>query len=257
MSTLTLEIRGPELTPAERAQRARARADRRRHDVAAGARDRIAGPVPYEQVPALSTTSTRSSSARRSRAAARRFDKVLCEACGVRPSGRRQQPDLAGRSRRPAARAALSRRATRWLWRSVLSELAAAEPATRAAAGAELRRRVVAGHSVDSWADAVAAAVARLPRVSFRRGDAALRAGELGPASATCAPSRAVPPPAGGRCERARPARLADRSALRRSTRSAWRSGSTRARTAQRRLRRPDPLEPALGGRGPPSGCRS
>ena len=37
--------------------------------------------------------------------------------------------------------------------------LAAAGPEVRAEAGAELRRRVVEGHSLDSWADAVAAAV--------------------------------------------------------------------------------------------------
>ena len=45
-----------------------------------------------------------------------------------------------------------------------LVALAAAEPATRAETGAELRRRVVEGHSVGSWADAVAAAVVRLNR---------------------------------------------------------------------------------------------
>ena len=39
-----------------------------------------------------------------------------------------------------------------------LTGLAAAAPAARAATGAELRRRVVEQHSLDSWADAVAAA---------------------------------------------------------------------------------------------------
>ena len=43
-----------------------------------------------------------------------------------------------------------------------LVALAAAEPSVRADTGAELRRRVVAGHSVGSWADAVTATVARL-----------------------------------------------------------------------------------------------
>ncbi len=43
-----------------------------------------------------------------------------------------------------------------------LVALAAADPAVRAETGAELRRRVVAGHSVGSWADAVTAIVARL-----------------------------------------------------------------------------------------------
>ena len=42
-----------------------------------------------------------------------------------------------------------------------LLALAAAGPERRAEAGAELRRRVVEGHSLDSWADAVVAAVAR------------------------------------------------------------------------------------------------
>ena len=41
----------------------------------------------------------------------------------------------------------------------VLEGLAAAGPERRRAAGAELRRRVLAEHSVDSWADAVIAAV--------------------------------------------------------------------------------------------------
>ena len=40
-----------------------------------------------------------------------------------------------------------------------LTALAAAGRDARAEAGAELRRRVVAGHSLDSWADAVAATV--------------------------------------------------------------------------------------------------
>ena len=45
-----------------------------------------------------------------------------------------------------------------------LVALAAAEPSVRADTGAELRRRVVAGHSVGSWAEAVTATVARLTR---------------------------------------------------------------------------------------------
>jgi glycosyltransferase involved in cell wall biosynthesis len=44
----------------------------------------------------------------------------------------------------------------------LLADLAAAEPAVRREAGAELRRRVVAGHSVDGWADQVVALVRRL-----------------------------------------------------------------------------------------------
>jgi glycosyltransferase involved in cell wall biosynthesis len=46
----------------------------------------------------------------------------------------------------------------------LLLDLAAAPPDERAATGAELRSRVVVGHSVDSWADAVAAAVLDLRR---------------------------------------------------------------------------------------------
>jgi len=44
----------------------------------------------------------------------------------------------------------------------VIAAFARAEPAVREEAGCELRRRVEAGHSVDSWADGVVATVRRL-----------------------------------------------------------------------------------------------
>jgi hypothetical protein len=43
----------------------------------------------------------------------------------------------------------------------VIAAFARAEPAARDEAGRELRRRVEAGHSVDSWADGVVATVRR------------------------------------------------------------------------------------------------
>ena len=117
----------------------------------------LAGPVPHEQVPALlhefdalvSATQPTSSET---------FDKVLCEggACGlpVVASNGNFADLLEGLpidSRFPAGNAdALA---------VVLERLATATPEERRRSGSELRRRVLAEHSVDSWADAVIAAV--------------------------------------------------------------------------------------------------
>ena len=63
-----------------------------------------------------------------------------------------------------------------------LVALAAAEPSVRADTGAELRRRVVAGHSVGSWADAVDGdRCAPGTGVSSPRGDQPSEPTELGP----------------------------------------------------------------------------
>lgn len=152
----SLEIRGPELTPAETAHRAEL------ERIVAGTatlHDRVAltGAVSHEQVPALlnafdvlvSATQPTSSET---------FDKVLCEAaaCGlpVVASNRNFADILDGLSPESSFPAgdvdALG---------GVLERLAAAGPEQRRASGAELRRRVLAGHSVDSWADAVIASV--------------------------------------------------------------------------------------------------
>ena len=45
-----------------------------------------------------------------------------------------------------------------------LLEIGAAGPRVRHELGAELRRRVAAGHSIDSWADAVVATISGLRR---------------------------------------------------------------------------------------------
>ena len=151
----TLEIRGPELTPAESGYRA----DLGRIVLETPALQgsvTFAAPVSHEQVPALlrgfdalvNATQPTSSET---------FDKVLLEgaACGlpVVASNRTFAEALEGLPVElyfPAGDApALA---------GVLEALAAASPERRRAAGAELRRRVLAVHSVDSWADAVIAA---------------------------------------------------------------------------------------------------
>ena len=152
----TLEIHGPELTPAERSQRVQL------EKTVAGTpslqgRVTLAGPVSHEQVPALMNDFTVLVSATEP-TSSETFDKVLCEgaACGlpVVASNRTFADVLHGLPLElgfPAGDApALA---------DVLEGLAAAGPERRRAAGAELRRRVLAEHSVDSWADAVIGAV--------------------------------------------------------------------------------------------------
>jgi D-inositol-3-phosphate glycosyltransferase len=153
----TLELRGPELTPVE--SRHRAELDRIVGETAAlRGRVTFAQAIPHDEVPALlrdvdvlvSATQPTSSET---------FDKVLCEgaACGlpVVASNRALGAFLGGfplELRFPAGDAtALA---------DIIERLAEAGPAIRVEIGAELRRRVVADHSVESWADAVLAAVA-------------------------------------------------------------------------------------------------
>jgi glycosyltransferase involved in cell wall biosynthesis len=151
----TLEIRGPELTPVETAHRAEL------ERIVAGTpalhgRVTLAGPVPHEQVPALLNSFAALVSATQP-TSSETFDKVLCEggACGlpVVASNRNFADVLEGLpldSRFPVGDAgALA---------GVLERLADAGPERRRVSGAELRRRVLAQHSVDSWADAVIAA---------------------------------------------------------------------------------------------------
>jgi glycosyltransferase involved in cell wall biosynthesis len=156
-----LEIRGPQLTPDERAHRDELAATAAASP-ALRARVRIELPLPRDQLPSLLGGADALLSATQSGETVT-LDKVVYEAaaCGV--------PVLASNDAlaeflgglplellfppRDAARLA-----------DLLLALAAAEPAVRAEAGAELRRRVVAGHSVESWADAVVSAVARKSR---------------------------------------------------------------------------------------------
>jgi glycosyltransferase involved in cell wall biosynthesis len=152
----TLEIRGPELTPVESSHRAEL------ERIVAGTsalqgRVTLAGPVSYEQVPALLNAFAALVSATEP-TSSETFDKVLCEGAAsglpVVASNRNFADLLQGLpldSRFPAGdSAALA---------GVLERLAAAGAEGRRVAGAELRRRVLAGHSVDSWANAVIAAV--------------------------------------------------------------------------------------------------
>ena len=153
-----LEIRGPQLTGDERAHASELRDAVAASPTLAG-RVRIEPPLPRSALPELLRGADALLSATQPRAS-ETLDKVVYEAaaCGV--------PVLASNSAldeflgdlplelRFAAREpdGLADR---------LRAFAAADAATRAETGAELRRRVVAGHSVDSWADAVVAAVAR------------------------------------------------------------------------------------------------
>jgi glycosyltransferase involved in cell wall biosynthesis len=156
-----LEIRGPQLTDDERAHREEL-------EGAIGAsptlseRVRIEPPLSRDEIPArlrgsdalLSATQPRSSET---------LDKVVYEAaaCGVPVLASNAALDefLAGLpvELRFRARDAESLAQT-------LLDFAAAGPEARREAGAELRRRVVAGHSVESWADAVTKIVAAQTR---------------------------------------------------------------------------------------------
>ena len=120
----------------------------------------------------------------------------------MRPPRDRQQRGAGRVPRRPAARAARSRRATRTRSRDGCSSSPPRPVETRGQVGAELRRRVVEGHSVDSWADAVTAAVPRRA-VSSGGGDRsppsrrlvrprARRAGPRGRSSSPAAPPRTL-----------------------------------------------------------------
>ncbi|HZU20819.1 MAG TPA: glycosyltransferase family 4 protein [Gaiellaceae bacterium] len=144
---LRLEIRGPSLTPDEEAHRTElaARAD--------GERVRLMPAAPRCEIPALLARADAVVSPNEPRAGAT-LDKAVFEAAACRRPVVSTNPAFAGlldglplellaRPRDPQALAAR------------LDGLAAAPHAVRVAAGEELRRRVVAGHSLDHWADAV------------------------------------------------------------------------------------------------------
>ena len=156
-----LEIRGPQLTDDERAHVAELRA---RVDASPGLGDRvrIEPPVPRDQLPELLRNGDALLSATQPRAS-ETLDKVVYEAAAaglpVIASNSALAAFLAGV---PLELAFPARDADALAER--LLELAAATPATRREVGLELRRRVVEGHSVRSWADAVARLVARQAR---------------------------------------------------------------------------------------------
>ena len=152
----TLEIRGPELTPDERAHRAELDAVIRASPLLA-AHARIAEPVPRAEIPALLGAADALVSANQP-TASQTLDKVVYEAaaCAVpviasNPALHEFLDQLPVELRFPPRdAAALAER---------LLDFAAAPGEARAATGAELRRRVVRDHSLEHWADAVLAAV--------------------------------------------------------------------------------------------------
>jgi glycosyltransferase involved in cell wall biosynthesis len=153
-----LEIRGPQLTDDERAHR------RELEAAVAGSeilrrRVRIEPPVPRDELPFRFVQADALLSATQPRASLT-LDKVVYEAAAsglpVVASNPGLEEFLAGlplELRFPGRDAgALAER---------LLALGAASPDERAATGVELRRRVVEGHSLASWADGVTAALAR------------------------------------------------------------------------------------------------
>jgi glycosyltransferase involved in cell wall biosynthesis len=155
-----LEIRGPSLTGDERAHRSEL--ERRIAD--GGLPVTLAGPVPREEVPALLAHADVVVSPNEPRAGST-LDKAVFEAAAcARPvvsTNAAFAPLLGGLPvpllARPRDAGSLA---------ATLEAVAGANPDARAAAGAELRRRVVAGHSLEHWADEVIAVVreVRSPR---------------------------------------------------------------------------------------------
>jgi glycosyltransferase involved in cell wall biosynthesis len=152
-----LEIRGPQLTDDERAHR------RELEATVAGSsrlrdRVRLEPPLPRDELPSLLAGAHALVSATQPRGS-ETLDKVVYEAaaCGVPVLASNTALDefLGGLPLRlrfpPRDAEALA---------DLLLELAAAPAEAHAAAGAELRRRVVQAHSLQSWAGAVAAVLA-------------------------------------------------------------------------------------------------
>jgi glycosyltransferase involved in cell wall biosynthesis len=155
----TLELRGAELTEDERAHR-------RELETAVAAapvlrpRVRFEPAVPRAEVPAVLAAADVVVSPVEPAAGAT-LDKVVYEAAACGRPVVSSNPALAGfldglplRLRVPPRDAGALARA--------LSAVAGASGAVRAETGAELRRRVVAQHSLDSWADAVTATIRAL-----------------------------------------------------------------------------------------------
>ena len=148
-----LEIRGPQLTADERAH-----VEELRHAVAASPvlaeRVRIEAPLPRSELPELLREADALLSATQPRGS-ETLDKVVFEAaaCGtpVLASNTALEEFLGGLPLELRFRAGDPESLA-----ETLAGFAAAPAAARAEAGAELRRRVVASHSVGSWADAVA-----------------------------------------------------------------------------------------------------
>jgi glycosyltransferase involved in cell wall biosynthesis len=154
-----LEIRGPQLTDDERAHR-RELEQAVLDSPELRDRVRIEPPLARDELPALLAGADALLSATQPRGS-ETLDKVVYEAAAcevpVLASNAALKEFLAGL---PLELSFPSRDAEALCERLVA--LAAAAPTVRAEVGAELRRRVVTGHSVGSWADTVTATVARL-----------------------------------------------------------------------------------------------
>jgi glycosyltransferase involved in cell wall biosynthesis len=155
-----LELRGPQLTLDERAHAGELQARIAASDLLRR-RVRIEPPLPRAELPALLAGADALLSATQPRGS-ETLDKVVYEAaaCGVPvlASNAALEEFLGGLPLRlsfpPRDAETLAAR---------IAELAAASADDRAATGAELRRRVVARHSLATWADAVAEAVSGVP----------------------------------------------------------------------------------------------
>jgi glycosyltransferase involved in cell wall biosynthesis len=153
-----LEIRGPQLTDDERAHAAELR-ERIAASPSLRERVRIEPPLPRDELPALLRRADALLSATQPRRS-ETLDKVVYEAAAtgvpVLASNTALAEFLAGLPLELAFAAgdaeALAER---------LAALAAADAATRRQTGLALRARVVEGHSVGHWAEAVARLVAR------------------------------------------------------------------------------------------------
>jgi glycosyltransferase involved in cell wall biosynthesis len=154
-----VEIRGPSTTDDERRHRAELEAAVAASPLLQG-RVRILEAVPRQEVPQLlARTDAMVSPTQPGENDA--LDKAVLEAAAcavpVISSNAALAPLLEGLPLRlmfpPHDTAALA---------DVIADLAGAEPRTREGTGRELRRRVAAGHSLESWADQVIAVVGRL-----------------------------------------------------------------------------------------------
>jgi len=154
-----LEIRGPVLTERERAHLDELRAIVRESPVLR-ARVRLDGPVPRDRIPALLGEADALLSATQPEGG-NTLDKVVYEASAAGlpvVSSNAALDDFLGGL---ALRLRFNRRDPDDL-AGVLLELAEAGPEVRWQVGQVLRQRVEAGHSVESWADAVLGDVAAL-----------------------------------------------------------------------------------------------
>jgi glycosyltransferase involved in cell wall biosynthesis len=152
-----LEIRGPQLTADERAHRAELAAA-----VAASPmlsrRVRIEPPLPRSELPDVLARADALLSATQPQGSDT-LDKVVFEAAACAVPVIASNVALADFLGGLALELRFAPRSVDELSDRLLA-VAAAGAAARGAVGAELRRRVVAGHSVEAWADAVVAAVA-------------------------------------------------------------------------------------------------